>query len=450
MTTSNNVTLSPSGADIDTPVSSVPTTPSAISVDSLGQSTPTPPSVPASPAPSDLTSVVTSGTSAINGNSTAITPSTSSTDTPPPTPSWLTSLMSSLSPNTNGASTYATDEENANIGGLQNKANNSQSALNDATTNLNNLNAQLKVYSDNAQAIPIADQNAVKGEGVTTAGLAPIDSANLRNNALAAIPLQAAVLGAQAQVATAQGNATLAANILAQAQAQVDKVFSIQQTDATNQFNYNQSVISTYYNYATTEQQDQLDALKTTQAQQYQTQQNNLNAGQSMAATAIASGQADIAGKITALDPTSPTYTADLGKLEAQIVPKSTTETWGAPYTLNGQTVQQSSTGEIKTVGSSTSAPAQSDVIAGINQLINTPYNVSNATVNGKYDPSLDVKYTDQNGYLTAQGFTTLVQTAQENGMTRAQFLQEFGSDLNPKALKDYQLTTAEVTALNK
>lgn len=362
MTTSNNVTLSPSGADIDTPVSSAP---SAIPVDTLGQSTATPPAVLPAPTPTDLSHVVTSGSSAITGNNSVLTPpvptdnpsDTSPAPTAPTVPTWLSSLLTSVNPPTNGASTYANDESGANINGLQTKANSDQQAVVDATTNLNNLNAQLKVYSDKATQIPIQDQQDALGKGITTAGNAPLDASQLRENALASIPLQASVLGAQASLAAAQGNAALSASILAQAQQQVDKVFSIQQTDATNQFNYQQSLISTYYSYASTEQQNQLDALKTTQAQQYQTQQNNLNAGQQMAATAISSGQADIAGKITALDPTSSTYTADLGKLEAQIVPKATaaTETYSTPFTdSNGNYVQLSSTGEVHVINPTT------------------------------------------------------------------------------------------------
>ena len=52
-------------------------------------------------------------------------------------------------------------------------------------------------------------------------------------------------------------------------------------------------------------------------------------------------------------------------------------------------------------------------------------------------------------GYFTAQGFKTLVKNAVENGVTRAEFLAQYASYLNPDAIKNYGLTTKEQTTIS-
>lgn len=426
--------------------------------------------IPTSPSQTNLTPLLAGGSSIISSNNSILNPTapvtstTNTTDTTTPTDTSSPNAVQTYIQNLLGiqpvssASTLSTDEQNANISGLQSNVDTNQQdviaaqqaqAISEA--NLNGINAQIDAITGQGTAKNLALQN--EGGAITTGGVASSSAANIRDAAIQAIPLQAQAAGQQAQilinqanVAAAQGNATLSQNILSQAQSSVNQIFSVQQTDATNQYNYQKSIIDAAYSAATTAQQQQLDDLKTQQAQDFSTQQNNLNEAQTLANTAISNGDSTVAGQILALDPTSSTFTKDLGVLSKQIQAKTTaTETWSDPYTLNGQTVQKSSTGEIRQVGSATSNPQ--DNVDAINHLINTPYSPSNAIVDGKYNPSLDIKYTDSNGYLTAQGFQTLVQNS---GISRADFLAEFGSDLDPKGYKNYQLTPAEITALNK
>lgn len=411
----------------------------SISVDGLAN-TPSAPALPNAPTLSPVD--ITDGHAAIAGNASALAaPAIPPVDPTTASPSWYQNVLSLIKP-APATDTYTTDSNNADITGLQTKANSDQQAVVDAQSNLDNLNAQLKVYSDKAESIPIQDQQDALGKGITTAGNAPLDSAALRNNALAAIPVQAQVLAAQAKVASAQGNATLSQNILTQAQSQVDKLFQIQTTDAQNQYNYQKSIIDTYYQYATTQQQAALDAKKTQDAQDFQTQQNNLNQGQTLANTAIANGASDVAGKIMALDPKSTTYSKDLGALAAQIPqkPSAATTTWSTPYTYNGQTVQMSSNGELKVVGSAGSG--NTEVTTAIDSLINAGYS-----------PSNDVTYTVQSGqgsgYLTQQGFQSLVQMAAENGMSRKDFLAQYGAQLDPNGYANYGLTQQEISTLS-
>lgn len=362
----------------------------AIPADELGNPKLTPPTIPNVPIPSDLTSLNTSGNSAISGNTAALTPPETSTDdmssdTTDATPTWYQRALAAIQPSS-ATQTETTDENQANISGLTKNVNTDQEAVNTANTNLANLNAQLKVYSDNAQAIPIADQANATGRGITAAGLAPVDSANLRNNALAAIPLQAQVLAAQASVASAQGNATLAQSILTQAQDHVDKLFSLQSTDAANQYNYNKSIIDSYYNYATSQQQAQLDALKTTQANAFTRSQSLLSDANDLAKTAISNGAATIAGKIMALDPKSPTYETDLGKLASQIPATKVVANWSAPVMINGKLTQtNSATGEVRTVagGSATAfgKPTATDMSTLQSVILKQPASVQ-STIN--------------------------------------------------------------------
>lgn len=76
------------------------------------------------------------------------------------------------------------------------QAANETTGVNKETENLNkyvqqlaDLNAQSSALNREAQAIPIQIQNEVAGQGVTDAGIAPITSARLRDNALKALSI---------------------------------------------------------------------------------------------------------------------------------------------------------------------------------------------------------------------------------------------------------------------
>lgn len=413
----------------------------SIPVDSLAQSPTTPPTLPPAPAINPNYSLQTStGNSLIQNNSGALNPPALTTDVSGngTSPDLYASLMKSIQPDS-GASTYNADETNSNISGLQTNANSANQSVIDATNKLNTLNAQLTGINNDTTSKNLSLQN--EGGAITTGGVTNASNQNIRDAAIQALPLQVQIMGAQANVATAQGNASLAQNILQQAQDHVDKIFSIQQTDAQNEYSYNKSIVDTYYQYATTEQQAKLDDLKTQQAQDFQTQTNNLNEAQTLANTAITNGSADIAGKILALDPKSSTFTVDLGKLSAQIQQKasSSTTTYSAPYDLNGQTVQLGSNGEVKIIGSSSANSAQNtqEVTGAIDSLINAGYSSSN-----------DVTYIDGNGYFTKQGAQTLIQMAGEHGINKSDFLKQYGQYFDPGGYANYGLTAQDIATL--
>jgi hypothetical protein len=70
--------------------------------------------------------------------------------------------------------------------------------VNKAASQINSLNAQITGLNNEAQAIPIQIQQAATGQGVTDRGVAPIQAARLRENALKALSI-----GQQAAVAKA-------------------------------------------------------------------------------------------------------------------------------------------------------------------------------------------------------------------------------------------------------
>jgi hypothetical protein len=56
--------------------------------------------------------------------------------------------------------------------------------------------------------------------------------------------------------------------------------------------------------------------------------------------------------------------------------------------------------------------------------------------------------YTDGSGYFTAKGFKTLVKNAAEDGVSRAEFIAQYGDYLNPDVLDNYGLTAKEKVSL--
>jgi hypothetical protein len=100
----------------------------------------------------------------------------------------------------------------------------------------------------------------------------------------------------------------------------------------------------------------------------------------------------------------------------------------------------------IKTIGRSTSnttqtqADKQAEALGQVNSLLQP----------GTTD-SAGVPYVDSSGYITAQGFKTLVAAAQSSGIDRKTFLQEYAAYLFPGPASDYAgygLTGAESKAL--
>ncbi len=95
---------------------------------------------------------------------------------------------------------------------------------------LNDLNAQLTQLTNEAKAIPVQEQTDATGRGITAAGLAPVQSVALRNNAVAA-------LGVSSLIAAKQGKLAYATQLVQNAITQKYGPIEAQITAATNNLN---------------------------------------------------------------------------------------------------------------------------------------------------------------------------------------------------------------------
>ncbi len=183
-----------------------------------------------------------------------------------------------------------------------------QKAVNDSQNRIRGLNAQLQGIT----AEQTAQELQFKNEGISAPAIKTRDVALERQNAIRALPIQAQILAEQA---TLTGNTAL----LQQAQQKLDTVFTMQSKYATDLFNYNQNLRDAVFQYADKQQQRQLEAQKQTDDQNYQTFRDQIGYAQSLAKTALDSGQSDLASQITQLDPNRPSYMVELGNLAGQI-----------------------------------------------------------------------------------------------------------------------------------
>lgn len=323
-------------SSIGLPTSTPPPVPTPSTINSQNMSSTSPIPLPTSkPDTTNYTGYIANGNAMTTANGALFTiPSGAQVDTKTP-PS--TTLSDTNQPN--AIQTYlqglmgiqppsATDISNklynsSNITGLQSDFNTKQQNLLNAQSDLATSNTKLQGINAEATAIPIAMQQQSVGRGITEAGLAPIQADQLRANALKAIPIQTEVLANQAKVAAAQGNAQLSQSILQQAQDHLDKVFQISMTDANTKYQYQTNLIDKVYQYADKQQQTKLDAQKATLASNNTQYNNFVNDVRQISATAVSSGQSNIASQITQLignlNPNSKTFSSDFAKVNQQV-----------------------------------------------------------------------------------------------------------------------------------
>lgn len=198
----------------------------------------------------------------------------------------------------------------------------SQSGISDKETKsiesqkgLELLNAQMASLNAEAQAVPIQLQQESLGRGVTASGVAPIEADRLRSIALRSLPLQGQILAQQA-IATGDQRA------LSYAQDKFSQVFQIQVQQAQMNYTAAKEQRDRIYDYLSKAEQNRINALQKEDDRKFQLMTNNINYAQTLSTTALENGRADIAAKITALDPKSPSYQSDLGRLAGTITPK--------------------------------------------------------------------------------------------------------------------------------
>lgn len=195
-----------------------------------------------------------------------------------PTDSALTNFLNDSTQNAPPSmeGQYNQDVNNAGISGLQGGVNQANNAVAQEQANLSTINSQLQAISGAGTQAQLNLESGASGKDVTSTFLGRQQQEVARQAGIQALPLQASALASQAKIQGLNGNLAAANTLLQQAQQSVDKLFSIQQSDAQNQFNYKQSLIKAVYDSATTAQKAALDAKATKDAQDFQLQRDEL------------------------------------------------------------------------------------------------------------------------------------------------------------------------------
>ena len=369
------------------------------------------------------------------------------TSIPNPIPT-AQSILATGSQNTPAEATNQTlmQKVAALIGGKQGQTSLTNSAESAAgipamAQTVNNLSTQIQGLADQSTALqnetsyttPNQEQVNAQGRGITSGGLAPIQAGNLRLIATQALTLKSAYY-------VAIGNLTLAKDA-------ADKAATAQYEQQQNQIDYMNALIASNKDQMTKEEKSQAD-LVTAQMADRQRQIDNAKADKT---TII--GLAAAAMKNNPNDPAAQ-YAAQQALAESNKDQPSLQ----AAYDLVGKfqsdptAVQQAILNEQKTradiantqantekINADIGTPKTTEVVTGINKLIASGYKLSGG-----------VPVVGSDNYLTKAGFAGLLQMANENRMTRDDFLKQYGSYLNPKAYPLYGLTGHDIASLSK
>lgn len=185
---------------------------------------------------------------------------------------------------------YAKLEKQAGIKNLQNEVGNYTSQLNSIVANRD------------ANLLRVEGQ----GRGIPDVIIGGQQAQIQKEAAIQALPVQAAL-------DAAQGN-------LAMAQQRVDKLFSIHREDVQNDFNFKKGLIDSVYQFANQSEQSALTAKLTSIKEQTAEKNQNITMMQQWAQIAMQNGQNNLIQAFTSLNPKSPTFVQDLGRLQAQVV----------------------------------------------------------------------------------------------------------------------------------
>lgn len=342
----------------------------------------------------------------------------------------LTASLKALNDSLIGKSAYQASQEAA-------------AGIPDITKTITDLSSQLKGLQNEATAIPLQLQNEATGRGITAAGLAPISSAQLRDNATKALTVSTLLEAAKGNLSTAQANADRA---VAQKYGPIQE-----QIDAAKA---NLALVLNSPEYTLEEKnraQQQLDLQNARQAKLDHAKANT---------TAINTVAITAAQNSATFKPTTqyPTVSMALNAITQAASPALATQIATdtglvAPKKLDTQVVEvngrkllvDSNTGKtIKDLGaapkSSTSTGTEAERAAASVARYSSAFVPGARTADGT--PIIDT-----NGYLTPAAFKSAIADAPANGLSREDFLKAFGyllytsgGAIDPK----YGLTAAE------
>ncbi len=212
-----------------------------------------------------------------------------------------------------------------------------ESGINTYRKEYNDISAQLNTIQSNAEAEALGLEG--QGRGITESIIGGQQAQIRREAAIQALPLQA-------QLAAAQGNVELA-------QSNLNMLMQVKMKDIDAQTAYKGQVVSSYLSYATSAQQNLLNAKLSDIQTRAQEKKDRLNLVNEWSLKAVETGQNDLISSFTALDPASPTFEQDFGRLQAKVqkpmAGAGSTQDWTLFNKSDGTTVQYNQrTGEIR------------------------------------------------------------------------------------------------------
>lgn len=388
------------------PIAATPTPAAPVTINSTNAA-PATPIAYTTPAPTPIPNISTLDTS--------VTPTPASPDIDEANS--LTSQLADLNTSLEGESTDETaDEATLGVPALQ------------ATQN--DLSAQLTGLQNEAAAIPNQLQLDATGRGITADGLAPMQTARLRTNSIAALGVSTLLAASKGQIANAQSQAQ---------QMVAAKYDPIQEqiTAATA----NLKLIQNSPEYSAEEKAQAAAQLQTQNEKQAQLDQAKTNYSdvQNIAITAAQNGApATLLKEIQgAADGASAASIAG----GYGVAPTKTTT---SVQSVNGRKLLiDDQTGvTIKDLGADTTSTGSTaaDKLAAANTAYSAAFVPGAKMADG-------TPVIDNNGFLTPAAFKAAAADAPANGMTRSQFITNFGYLIYaPKGVPSaaYGLTPAE------
>ncbi len=229
--------------------------------------------LPPPPTYTDPTPHLANGAAVIAANTPIVTPPADPNATQADSSTDLfTNYLKNLTPPPSSSDQYNADYATSGIDTAQKDLNIKNKAVKAAQSKLAATNASIAGITAGAQ---VANLKA-EGQGGLLSQLGGQQAENNRKAAIAAIPLQVQALANQAEIASAQGDAQLSQSILEQAQKHLDTLYQIHEQDAQAQYKYKTDLIQSVYAFADKQEQRKLDALKTKNEQDFQTQRDTI------------------------------------------------------------------------------------------------------------------------------------------------------------------------------
>jgi len=167
----------------------------------------------------------------------------------------------------------------------------------------NQLQGQLNEVVSRGQANQLAVVG--QGRGIPEAILGGQQAQFARETAIESLPISA-------QLSAAQGD-------LEMAQRNVETLFKIKTEDAKANYDFNVKVINMVSEFATGQENTKLSDIKMKEERKYKEIERGYTELSNASQMAFANGQSALGGKINQLDYKSPTFKADLAKLQGQL-----------------------------------------------------------------------------------------------------------------------------------